>query len=89
MHVQLGDGVRMHNGQRDPLAKATMQSRLRTLETQAYPIRLTADLNLDGAAEYSDFACQIIPGTLELVPTETRREGVEEWKFVVQEVTVA
>ena len=89
MFFQIGEGVRLHNGLADPEAKATKQAALRTLEAQTYPIRMSADLNQDGTAEYNQFAVQIIPGTLELVPTESRQEGVEVWRVVVQEVTVA
>lgn len=89
MYFQIGEGVRLHNGQADPEAKATKEAALRTLEAQAYPIRMSADLNLDGTAEFNQFAVQIIPGTLELVPVESRQEGVEVWRVVAQEVTVA
>lgn len=86
---QIGDGVKLHNGQADPQGKVTKLTNLSTLETQTYPIRLTADLNGDGVNEFSDQAVQIVPDSLQRLPQEERQEGVEVWQLQLQEVTVS
>lgn len=87
MFIEVGDGVALKTGQPDPLSKATILSRINTLEDQTYPIWLTHDLDGDGA----NSSFRVFITDLARVPTPGEEErGVETYKLTLHEAhTVA
>lgn len=86
-YVTIGSPVLMNNGLQDPEDKATKLNNLSTLETQVYPIELTEYfIELDTTTTHR---VQIVPGSLERAPLEETLEGVEVYRLLMQEVTVA
>jgi hypothetical protein len=86
--VDVGDGLLLNNSYVEPVSKASILSRLNTLEVQPYPIAFEHDLDQDGVA--TEIRVHILDISKEPeVGGGQVREGVEVWKLLLQEADVS
>ena len=87
-YVDIGDGLLLNNSYVEPVSKASILTKLNTLEIQVYPIAFEHDLDQDGVVteirvHVLDIAKEPEVGGGQL------REGVEVWRLVLQEADVS
>jgi hypothetical protein len=87
-YVDIGDGLLLNNSYVEPVSKASILSKLDTLETQVYPIAFEHDLDQDGVA--IEIRVHILDiGKEPEVGGGQVREGVEVWRLLLQEADVS
>ena len=87
-HVEVGDGLLLNNGNTEPVSKASVLSKLDTLETQVYPIAFEHDIDQDGVA--TEIRVHVLDiGKEPEVGGGQVREGVEVWRLILQEADVS
>jgi len=87
-YVDIGDGLLLNNSYVEPVSKASILTKLNTLEVQPYPIAFEHDLDQDGVA--TEIRVHILDiGKEPEVGGGQVREGVEVWKLLLQEADVS
>jgi len=87
-YVDIGDGLLLNNSYVEPVSKASILTKLNTLEIQPYPIAFEHDLDQDGVV--TEIRVHILDiGKEPEVGGGQVREGVEVWKLLLQEADVS